>query len=100
MFCCDGAKQQRLYLKGKAHKPKSRASSDLESVVAFNKALEQASKAQMVLNVVLQALLSIGAQHKPHLQSSETASQRNLPILQQVDTMSAMKDVYTAQIKF
>lgn len=47
-------------LEGKTDEGKSGRRTDLESVISFNKALEQLGKAQVVLDVVLQSLLSVG----------------------------------------
>ncbi len=60
-----------FYRESKTDESKSGRSHDLKSVICFNKALEQLGEAQVMLKVLLQALLAIGAQHKPHLQRSE-----------------------------
>ncbi len=89
--CCsrsyDLGYQVQLYLavifnlESKTDESKSGRSHDLESVICFNKALEQLGKAQVMLKVLLQALLAIGSQHKPHLECSEAPAQRYLPVL-------------------
>ena len=73
-------------LEGKTDEGKSGRRTDLESVISFNKALEQLGEAQVVLDVVLQSLLSVGPQHKPDLQGSEPSTQRDLPVLCHIPT--------------
>ncbi len=72
-----------FYLESKTDESKSGRSHDSKSVICFNKALEQLGEAQVMLKVLLQALLAVGAQHKPHLQRSEAPAQRYLPVLHQ-----------------
>ena len=77
-----------FYLESKTDESESGRSHDLESVICFNKALEQLGEAQVMLQVFLQALLAIGAQHKPHLQRSEAPAQRYLPVLYHQTTLA------------
>ena len=55
------------HLESKADESESGGRSDFKAIISFNKPLEQLGQAQVMLDVLLQALLTISAQHKPDL---------------------------------